>query len=166
MEVQLIDTAAQDEQKVVDAMELGEIPETGKPSRAHSHEESSSPKRQRKDEDSSVHSDQLSSSESDGSISSGVSDNDAPESVSEPADDTPAEEIYEHAYQDEGLVQALHQGLIALKASLTRKAANFEHAYTFFKVDEEVTDDFVGWVCENFIDWEKFAPSEEEKSKE
>lgn len=160
-----IDVAQLEEQKVVDLLEVGEIDEAGKSVHARSHSDTSSPKRV-KQEDSSVHSDELSSSHpSEGDSASIASEDDGPEE-SEPSAEEAAEEVYEHAYQDEGLIKALHQGLIALKAGLTRKAETFSESYTFFKIDDEITDDFVGWVCENFIDWEKFEAREKLESQE
>lgn len=115
---------------------------------ASSQEASSSPKRQRRD-DSSVQTEDLPEDDpASGDDLSAASSNDGP-SGSEPS--LEEGELPEELLDDAGLLAAVRTGLIAFKAGLTRKSAQFARPYKLVKIDDDHVEDLFHWVIENLI---------------
>lgn len=111
-------------------------------------QEASSPKRVRRD-DSSVHTEDLPEDDpASGDDLSAASSNDGP-SGAEPS--LEEGELPEELLDDDGLRLAVRQGLIAFKASLTRKSAQFARPYKLVKIDDDHVEDLFHWVIENLI---------------
>ena len=106
-----------------------------------------------------------SSSSEEGEISA-ASDNDEPVEVTLFEGQDP-EENANLAYEDSAFFQECRKGLIALKSRLTKamKKDEFDHVYPMFKVDDDLTDEFVSFVAETLIDWQKFADDQEKENK-
>ncbi len=108
-----------------------------------------------------------SSSSEEGEISA-ASENDSPmECVTlfEGADS--AEDNANLAYEDSAFFDECRKGLIALKTRLTKamKKDEFDHIYPMFKVDDDLTDEFVSFVAETLIDWQKFEDDINKENK-
>ena len=105
-----------------------------------------SPERQR-ERDSSVHSEDLPSSSSEGSISA-VSDEDRPESQSEPT-----EEKESVAYDDDEFRKVVFRAIATLRSTLVKKEnlAKYNLPYTFVKLDDDLRLDMFQLICENWI---------------
>ena len=109
-----------------------------------------------------------SSSSEEGEISA-ASDSDEP--IEDPklfdgaaADD---DDVQNLAYEDSEFFEACKKGLSALKGRLTKamNADKFDYIYPFYKIDDDLADDFVSWCAENMIDWEKFEKDPESSKR-
>lgn len=107
-----------------------------------------------------------SSSSEEGEISA-VSDNDSPLEVSGLFESKDPEEDANLAYEDSNFYQECRKGLIALKSRLTKamKKDEFAHVYPMFKVDDDLTEEFVSFIAETLIDWQKFADDAGKENK-
>lgn len=120
----------------------------------------------------------LSSSSSEEGEISAASDNDEPLEASGLFEGKDPEENANLAYEDSAFFDECRKGLIALKSRLTKamKKDEFDNVYPMYKVDDDFVDDFVSYIAENLIDWQKFEDEitkenkkeegEEEKSSE
>lgn len=154
-----------------------EVPAAGSSQPEDASEHSSSPKRnspaspveqqeskrvKKLDESFSPESESSSSSE-EGELSA-ASDNDEPiedPKLFEGHDED--DDVANLAYEDSEFFEACKKGLSALKGRLTKamNADKFDYIYPFYKVDDDLADDFVSWCAENMIDWEKFEKDPE-----
>jgi hypothetical protein len=110
----------------------------------------------------------LSSSSSEEGEISVASDSDSPmEYVTLFEGGESAEDNANIAYEDSAFFQECRKGLIALKTRLTKamKKDEFDHVYPMFKVDDDLTDEFVSFVAETLIDWQKFADDYDKENK-
>lgn len=142
-----------------DASEHSSSPKRNSP--ASSVEEPESKRPRKLDESFSPNEESSSSEEGELSV---VSDNDEP--IEDPklfegqdADD----DVANLAYEDSEFFEACKKGLSALKGRLTKamNADKFDYIYPFYKIDDDLADDFVSWCAENMIDWEKFEKDPE-----
>lgn len=132
------------------------------PERAESQSRDESPKRPKKD-DSSVHESSLSShaGDTDDDLSA-ASSNDKPATESEGSDAGHADKLLD----DAGLEAVCDRALANLKSLLSRRSAEFEREYKFFKIDDDIRADFFHWVVENLIDLEVVESSSSLESGE
>lgn len=137
-----------------DASEHSSSPKRNSP--ASSVEEPESKRVRKLDESFSPEEEESSSSE-EGELSV-VSDNDEPIEDPNLFEGVDTDDVQNLAYEDSAFFETCKKGLSALKGRLT-KAMNkdeFDYVYPFYTIDDELTDDFVGWCIDNMIDWEKF----------
>lgn len=98
------------------------------------------------------------SSSEEGEISE-VSDHDSP-LASPVAELNDAELLPEYAVEDSAFFKTCKKQLVSLKKALKRAIAKdqFDHIYPLYKIDDDLTEEFVAFVSETLIDWEKFEP--------
>lgn len=95
------------------------------------------------------------------------SDHDSP--IQSPvAEFNEAELLPEYAVEDSAFFKTCKKALSNLKRTLKKamEKDEFDHIYPLYKIDDDLTEEFVAFVSETLIDWEKFeAPTHEVRAK-